>query len=119
MLPNESGVPKNFNSYLRSIPGNLYLFKCQSAPLGNISSYISKRIDETKAVVGKFKLHTSITMHIFTLKFQQLKTETVSHVTIQLESNKLTCCNVSLFPLEKCFINFDKIKIEKFSVSAK
>ena len=78
MLPKQSGVSKSFKSYFGSIPGNLYLFKYPGAPLGNISSF-SKGTDETKAVVGEFKLHPSITMHIFYLKVLQLETETVFH----------------------------------------
>lgn len=68
MLPKDSSVPKSFNSYFRFIPGNIYLFKYLGTLLGNISSF-SKRIYKTKTVVGKFKLHPSITMHIFPLTF--------------------------------------------------
>ena len=50
MLPKDSGVPKSFNSYFRSIPCNLYLFKYLGAPLGNNTSF-SKRIDQKKVVV--------------------------------------------------------------------
>ena len=42
MLPKDSGVPKSFNSYFRSIPCNLYLFKYLGAPLGNITSFSTR-----------------------------------------------------------------------------
>ena len=58
-------------------------------------------------------------MHIFALEFLELETETMSHVTNDLQSNKLTCCKVSVVPLEKYILTFDKIRFGKFSGSFK
>ena len=84
MLPKESGVPEGFNIYFRSILGNLFQYTV--APLENTCSF-SKGIDETQAVIGKHELYPRITMLIFPLKFLQLETETVSHVSNELMSN--------------------------------
>ena len=66
MLPKEWGVPDSFNIYFRSILGNL--FEYTVALLENTCS-LSKGIDETQAVIGKFELYPGITMLIFALKF--------------------------------------------------
>ena len=107
MLPKESGVPDSSNIYFRSVLGNLFGYTV--APLENTCS-LSKGIDGTQAVIGKFELYPGITMLIFALKFLQLETETVSHVNNELMSNQLTCSKVSGFPLEKCLLIFDEIK---------
>ena len=107
MLPKEWGVPESFNIYFRSILGNL--FEYTVALLENTCS-LSKGIDETQAVIGKFELYPGITLFIFALKFLQLETETVSHVNNGLMSNQLTCSRVSGFPLEKCILIFDETK---------
>ena len=91
-----------------------YLFEYLGTPLQNTSSF-SKGIDEKQAVNDKFRLCPSITMHIFSFKFLQLETETLSHETNELTSNKLTCCKVSNFPLEKCILISDEIRFEKLS----
>ena len=104
---------KSFSIYFRFIPDNLYLFEYLETPLQNTSLF-SKGIDEQQAVIGKFKLYRSITMHIFPFKFLQLETKTLSHITNELMSNKLTCCKVSVFPLEKCILISDEIRQKTF-----
>lgn len=107
MLPKESGVPESFNIYFRSILGNLFEYTVVS--LENTFS-LSKGIHETQAVIGKFEWYPGITVLIFALKFLQLETETVSHVSNELMSNQLTCSRISGFRLEKRILIFDEIK---------
>ena len=74
----------------------IYFFEYPGAPLENIFSFY-KGIDKRQAFIEKFKLYPSITMHIFALEFLKLENETAN----DLQSNKLTCCKVSVVPREK------------------